>query len=272
MPVRVLGFMITRAGRRIGLALLSAALVAGCGGETAAPVNVEGTVQARVSATVAAIVRAQPTATRPPAGTTVVPIGSPIGSPSPGLGTPAAGTATSAALSTPPAVVGTATPLRSPTAGGTAGATVTAAGGPAATQPAPLTLGALARVGGLSLTINRYEWNTNCPAGGGRASPGAKFVMLQASGRNEGSTAVTPSAAQWVVESVPAGSSVPCRPDGQPFEDACYRSGAIAPGARCEGWLLFEVPEQLDVPGAVVTARVLSGPSAGETGRWRIPT
>jgi hypothetical protein len=268
MPVRVLGFMLMRAGRQIGVALLSAALVAGCGGEAAAPVNVEGTVQARVSATVAAIARSQPTATRPPAGTTVVPIGSPIGSPS-------AMTPTRVAPGTPSGPVGTATPLRSPTAGstaGAAGATVTAAGSPAATQPAPLTLGALARVGGLSLTINRYEWNTNCPTGGGRASPGAKFVVLQASGRNDGSTAVTPAAAQWVVESVPAGSSVPCRPEGQPFEDACYRNGAIAPGARCEGWLLFEVPEQLDVPGAVVTARVLSGPAAGDIGRWRIPT
>lgn len=268
--------MFMRAGRQIGVALLSAALVAGCGGATAAPVNVEGTVQARVSATVAAIARSQPTVTRPPAGTTAVPVGSPTGSPSPGAGTSAgtttAMTPTRVAPGTPSGPVGTATPLRSPTAGGTAGATVTPAGSPAATQPAPLTLGALARVGGLSLTINRYEWNTNCPAGGGRASPGAKFVVLQASGRNDGSTAVTPAAAQWVVESVPAGSSVPCRPEGQPFEDACYRSGALAPGARCEGWLLFEVPEQLDVPGAVVTARVLSGPAAGDIGRWRIPT
>lgn len=262
--------------RRAGAALLVGALVAGCGQEAAAPVNVEGTVQARVSATVAAVVRAQLTPTRPPAATTVVPIGSPGASPSVvATGSPQATVGLSAtpgtAAATASGAAGTATPVRTPTPGGTPG-TATPPGSPAASQTAAgttLALGATATVGGLALTINRYEWNTSCPVGDARAGTGRKFVVLQAVGRNDGSGAASPTAAQWAVEGVPAGSSVPCRPEGTPFEEACYRSGAIPAGGRCEGWLLFEVPEGLSVPGAVVSARVVG---TGTEGRWRLPT
>ncbi|HEU5317818.1 MAG TPA: hypothetical protein VFX49_17030 [Chloroflexota bacterium] len=265
--------------RRAGAGFLVGALAAGCGLEAAAPANVEGTVQARVSATVAAVVRTQVTPTRPLGATTVAAIGSPSPgpalSPAPntaGIGTPLVTVAATIGAGTPAATASgtpsTATPVRTSTPGGTPGAATPTPPG------ATLALGATAPVGGLALTINRYEWNTNCPAGGARAGTGRKFVVLQAVGRNEGAGAASATAAQWSIDSgagsgFPTGSSVPCRPEGASFEEACYRSGAIPAGGRCEGWLLFEVPEEVSVPGAVVSARVVG---TGAEGRWRLPT
>ena len=197
-------------------------------------------------------------------------------------GTPA-GTSTAPAGATT-AVSGTGTPLRTSTPGGTTtvvsgtqvGGTVTPLGSPAPTPPPPLALGSFARFGGFSATILRYEWSTTCPGGTGRSAPGAKFVLLQGTGRNDGSGAVSPPPLAWAIDSAPSGASLPCRPEGQSFDEACYRSGALATGARCEGWLLFEVPESLDVPGALVTARVTGpqvtpGPATQDVGRWRLP-
>ena len=257
--------------RWVGVLALAMSLTA-CG-ETAAPVNVEGTVQARVSATVGAAQRAQPTPTRPLPGTTVIPLGTP-GTPAAVSGTPggtpgAGGTGTALVMSTPG---GTATG----TVGTALAGTATPVGVPAPTPPPPLALSAFARIGGFSATIVRYEWNTTCPGGVGRAAPGAKFVLLQGVGRNDGSGALNPPPLIWAVESTPAGASLPCRPEGRSFDEACYRAGALPAGARCEGWLLFEVPEALEVPGALVTARVAGpqatpGPTTQDVGRWRLP-
>ena len=283
MPVRVVGLVLVL--RRIGLVLLTLALAA-CG-ETAAPVNVEGTVQARVSATVGAAQRAQATATRGPLATTVIALGTP-GTP----GTPGAtATAGAAGTGTPNpsgTVIGTGTPLRTSTPGGTttvsgtgtAGTaltgTVTPLASPAGTAAPTLALGTFARFGSFSATIVRYEWNTACPDGAGAAPAGSKYVRLQAVGRNDGGGTLMPPPLIWAVESTPAGSSQGCRPAGQSFDEACYRSGAVAAGARCEGWLLFEVPAALDVPGSLVTART-AGPqppassATQDIGRWRLP-
>ena len=253
------------APRRLGLLVLVTSLVA-CG-ETAAPVNVEGTVRARVSATVGAAARAQPTATRPPPATTVIPVGSPALSPAPNL----------AGVGTPFGTLAAATATGTPSAGTSIAGTVTAPGTAATTPPPPLVLGSFARFGGFSATIVRYEWNTACPGGSGRAAPGTKFVLLQGVGRNDGSSPLSPPPLVWAVESTPAGASLPCRPEGRSFDEACYRSGALPVGGRCEGWLLFEVPEALEVPGALVTARVAGpqvtpGPGTQDVGRWRLPT
>ena len=260
--------------------LLTIALAA-CG-ETAAPVNVEGTVQARVSATVGAALRAQPTATRPPVAPTVIPLGT-VGTVAATI-SPASATGTSASPAATGSVSGIGTPLRTSTPAGTTtvlsgtstAATLTPAGSPAPTPPPPLTLGAFARFGGFSATITRYEWSTTCPGGTSRATPGAKFVLLQGAGRNDGSGALNPPPLIWAVDSAPSGASLPCRPEGRSFDEACYRSGLLTAGARCEGWLLFEVPESLDVPGALVTARVVGpqvtpGPATQDVGRWRLP-
>jgi len=209
-----------------------------------------------------------------------------IGSVAPGgTGTPGT-TASPGASGT---VSGTGTPLRTSTPGGTTtvlstGTTGTAlagtagpAGSPAATPPPPLVLGAFARFGGFSATIVRYEWNTVCPGGTSRAAAGAKFVLLHGVGRNDGSGALSPPSLIWAIESAPAGASLPCRPEGRSFDEACYRDGLLPAGARCEGWLLFEVPEALEVPGSLVTARVAGpqvtpGPTTQDVGRWRLPS
>ena len=139
-----------------------------------------------------------------------------------------------------------------------------------------MVLGTFARFGGFSATIVRYEWSTACPSGTARAAAGAKFVLLQGVGRNDGSGALNPPPLIWAVESTPAGASLPCRPDGPSFDEACYRAGLLPAGARCDGWLLFEVSEALEVPGALVTARVAGplvtpGPTTQDVGRWRLP-
>ena len=263
---------------KLGVLVLGMAVVA-CGG-TAAPVNVEGTVQARVSATVGAAARA--TATRPPPATTVIALGTP-GTPGATVSAAAGSTGTPAtpgSTGTPPAsgtASGTGTALRTTTPAGTATIVGTLAAGTAGPTPAPpLALGAFARFGGFSATIVRYEWNTACPGGTGRAAPGAKFVLLQGVGQNDGSGALNVPPLIWAVESTPAGASLPCRPEGRSFDEACARSGLLPAGARCEGWLLFEVPEALEVPGALVTARVAGtqvtpGPTTLDVGRWRLP-
>ena len=102
-------------------------------------------------------------------------------------------------------------------------------------------------------------------------------MLLRAVGRNDGGGALSPPPLIWAVESTPAGASLPCQPEGRSFDEACYRSGVLAAGARCEGWLLFEVPEALDVPGALVTARIAGpqvtpGPTTQNVGRWRLPS
>jgi hypothetical protein len=149
-------------------------------------------------------------------------------------------------------------------------------GSPAATPAPTLTLGTFARFGSFSATITRYEWNTNCPDGTGSAPAGSKYVRLQAVGRNDGGGALTPPPLIWAVESTPGGASLPCRPSGQSFDEACYRSGVLPAGGRCEGWLLFEVPVALDVPGALVTARAaapqVAPGSTQDVGRWRLPS
>jgi hypothetical protein len=267
--------------RKLGLLLMAMTFVA-CGLDSAAPVNVEATVQARVSATVGAALRAQPTATRPPPATTVIPIGSPSGSaaaspalspaPNQGVGTPFATAGTTIAGTGTPG--GTGTPLRTSTPGGsaTAGTTATPFGTPAPTPAPPLVLGAFARFGSYSATIVRYEWSITCPGGGGRAAPGAKFVLLQAVGRNDGGASLSAPQLIWALESAAAGASQPCQPEGRSYDEACARGGALPAGARCEGWLLFEVPEALEVPGALVTARQAAAPPGSlDVGRWRLP-
>jgi len=272
---------VTRAARVLAALALVTASLSGCVVTGAAPSqDVEGTVQARVSATVAAIARAQATPTHGPGSTTVaIPgvasptaLGSPgaAGTPSPG-GT-AVGTGTAPALAgtvtvtrpagtpgtgTPSPVVGTATP------GGTAGASATAM--------AAVSLATYAGLGNFGVTVSRYEWGTECAGGTpGRAAAGRKLVTLQIAGRNDGSATLTLPVVQWAVEGYPAslGAQLPCQPDDQYLMNACYRSGQLPAGGRCEGWLVFEVPEQLEVPGATVSAR---GTSSVDSALWRLP-
>jgi hypothetical protein len=281
MPFRILSCW--------GACLVAAALIAGCG-VTAAPVNVEGTVQARVSATVGAATRAQATASRQP-GSTVIAIpglatstttsatplsSTPAATPS-ALASPA-GTSAAPPVSTAIGGAAMSTRVATPLALTTATATYAPAGTPlpAATSSggptAPMRFGTYARFSGVSYTVSRYEWGYTCPSGGGQPSTGRKFVTLQVAARNNSGTTLGMPPLQWTFEGEPAsaGAQMPCQPDEQAFGNACPRTGTLPPEGRCEGWLLFEVPESLTVPGALTQARALAG--SGETASWRLPS
>jgi hypothetical protein len=279
---------LQRAQSRCGSFLVTAVMIAGCGAPSASQVDFEGTVQARVSATVAAATGGQivPAAQAPPVGPTeqfgsattptapaaAVPTVGAVGSVAPGadistvVATPPAGIASAPTTTRPP-------PSASPVA--TAIPTiplVTGSGGAAGAGPAPLRLGTHARLSRFWVTVTRYEWSFTCPSGGGRASPGAKYVLLWVAGRNDDTTSLLQPAIQWSVGGhPPLAGAPPCLPDGLSFADACPRT--LAPGARCEGWLLFEVSETLELPGAVVQARATGAPvdDAPDTARWRLP-
>jgi hypothetical protein len=97
-------------------------------------------------------------------------------------------------------------------------------------------------------------------------------VILQVTGRNELASPLTPPAVRWTVEDHEAagGARMPCQADAQTFDNTCYGAGQLAAGARCAGWLLFEVPEALEVPGSIVTARAY-GVAPPESALWRLP-
>jgi hypothetical protein len=250
---------------------LSALLVAGCMDAAAPAADVEGTVQARVNATVQALNRTAATATRPPLTTALASVTA---------GTAGASTATRAAspgatASVSPAnTVGTA--VASPS-GGTAtpagtprpGTTPSPALGTAAPSPTgSLSFGGVARIGGMAVTLSRYEWGYTCPAAGDNGVPGAglKFVTVYASGRDDSAAPVNVPPIQWSLEGYPAETAQSsCRQDDQAFAVACRAGSRLAQDARCEGWVLFKVPDGLDVTGSLVQAQ-----GAG-TAQWRIP-
>lgn len=271
---------VTRAGRVFAAMTLVTACLSGCVVTGAGPSqDVEGTVQARVSATMASLARAQATPTRGPGSTTVaIPgvasptaLGPPAAAGTPSPGGTAIGTGTASALTgtvtvtRPAGTPGTGTP--------SAGGTVTPGGAasPSATAMAAVSLGTFGRLGNFGVTVSRYEWGPECAGGTpGRAAAGRKLVTLQIAGRNDGTATLTLPVVQWAVEGYPAslGAQLPCQPDDQYLMNACYRSGQLPAGGRCEGWLVFEVPEQLEVPGATVSAR---GTSSVDSALWRLP-
>jgi hypothetical protein len=280
-------------GATLGSILAAGALIAACGVAPVGTVDVEGTVQARVSATVGAASRVQAavTPTRPAGATAVTTIAVPttLASPSPArtpdvtpnptvaaaasataraTGSPAA---TTSAAGSPTSIGAAAAGTRSPAAA-TSGAGTPAATGTPVPAATPVSLGTFARLAGLSATVSRYEWGLECPSGEGRPRPASKFVTLRIALRNDTGAVLVVPAVQWAVEGylASAGAQAPCRPDEQQLGNACLRTGQLAAGARCEGWLLFEVPESLDVPGSIVQARA-DAAGRPEIATWRLP-
>ena len=58
-------------------------------------------------------------------------------------------------------------------------------------------------------------------------------------------------------------TKAPCRQDEQALPSVCRVGTPLSADARCEGWVLFRVPDALPVNGAVVRA--------GGAGQWKIP-
>ena len=255
---------------------LSLILLVACGTPLSSPVDVEGTVQARVTASVGALERVPATPSRP-AATSVIAVGT--ASPPAASGTAArtapAGGATAAtqqgsvaASASRPAgtaspALGSGTPVPLGTAAGTSLATPI----PAATA---VGRGNAVRLGGIAVTVSHYQWGYECPSGTGKPPAGNKLVTLEVAERNDGSSTLPAPPLVWTVagSGVSTGSQSPCQPDEQALVNTCYRSAELPAGARCEGWLVFEVPESLDVPGSIVQARYAGG---SDVATWRIP-
>ncbi|HEV2122250.1 MAG TPA: hypothetical protein VGW38_05690 [Chloroflexota bacterium] len=134
--------------------------------------------------------------------------------------------------------------------------------------PPPVPLGSYVRLGGFSVSVGRYEWSSACPTTGGQAPPNTKFVAVHVTARNDASAALSLPLVEWTVGGHLPTSSASCRPEGQPLAEACPR--VLTPDARCDGWLLFEVPAAMEVPGTVVQARSAGG--VPHVARWRLPS
>jgi hypothetical protein len=244
---------------------------------------VEGTVQARVSATVRALNGAsagQPSPTRAPGAT-----GAAV---TPSVVTAAASAAASQGAATPlssPAAAGTSTsstplagtpspPASAATAAASSGSP-TVAGAATASPAATLSFGAFAHVGGFAVTVNRYEWGYTCPGSSSSAADvkpaqGAKFVGVYATAHDEGSSAIQVPTLQWTLDGYSADdlAQSPCRLETPTFAGNCPPARSLTPDALCEGWVLFEVPEAVPVAGATVRlqAAALASPAL-----WRLP-
>ncbi|CAA9284698.1 MAG: hypothetical protein AVDCRST_MAG77-4115 [uncultured Chloroflexi bacterium] len=286
--------MFGQRGASLGSVIAAAVLVAGCGVAPVGTVDVEGTVQARVSATVSAASRAQslatPTLTLGASAVTTIAVPTSLASPSavrtpdvtPNPTAAASGSATARATGGPTgAATGAASGSATASGGaatatrpslGTAGAgTAVPAGGTAAPASTPASLGTFARLAGLSATVSRYDWGLDCPGGEGRPRPGSKFVTLRVALRNDTGAVLIVPAVQWAVEGYVAssGAQAPCRQDDQQLTNACPRT-QLPPGTRCDGWLLFEVPETLEIAGSTVQARA-DATGRTEIATWRLP-
>jgi hypothetical protein len=150
-------------------------------------------------------------------------------------------------------------------------------GGPAVTlaEPSPtvMAVGDTVRLGDLALGVLAYSEIKECPGGGGHPSDGAKFILAQASFRNDSSEPTTLPSIRWTLgkydEGLGAGHQ--CGYNAKALENACRVSGGrLFPDAHCEGWLLFEVPARTAVEAEAFTARLDSLPSGRPTTvSWR---
>ncbi len=143
--------------------------------------------------------------------------------------------------------------------------------------PTPLArtvlIGEPAKVGDLTLSALGIIEKDECPHGGGRPAQAAKFLVVQARASNDGRVLVDLSTIHWSVDGYVAGlgAGSPCRYDQRAFGNACWKSsGKLFPGAACEGWLLFEVPEGLAVDTTTIRAEVSQRSGTSGTVTWRI--
>jgi hypothetical protein len=138
----------------------------------------------------------------------------------------------------------------------------------------------MAHLGAFAVTVNRYEWGTTCPGTDGAVSvalpQGSKLVGVYATGRNDGAAAADVPALQWTFEGYPTlgGAQSPCAQGnqggqggaaGQALAASCPAGSRLAPDARCQGWVVFQVPESMTIPGSIVS---LQAPASAQ---WRLP-
>ena len=130
--------------------------------------------------------------------------------------------------------------------------------------PRTVALGESVKVGALRVAVLAYVETDKCPEGGGRPAQGAKFVIAQASARNDGAEVIDLPRIHWMLDSYDAGLGAghSCRYNQRAFGNACWVSeGRLFPGAACEGWLLFEIPEGVATESTKVRAQISSARS-----------
>jgi hypothetical protein len=146
-------------------------------------------------------------------------------------------------------------------------------GEPTALPQASLTFGQSTRLGSLRVTVLAAGESHTCPgpAGLGPAGPAqkAKFILIQAAAKNETADAADSPRIHFSIGPYDAGlyGVGACWSNEQAFSRACFRAGRgkLYPGAACEGWVLFEVPEGFDLATATLEAT-----SGNQVARWQL--
>ena len=139
--------------------------------------------------------------------------------------------------------------------------TATAIPTPTATPIPPFAVGESAQWDGLSIAIISHEVTHTCPSGDGKPAEGAKFIIIYVQVRNTSSDVIEIPSFQFELNSYQSGlgAALPCRYSEEAFGNACWQwSGKLYPGVSCEGWELFEVPENTALQDARVRVYTLT--------------
>jgi hypothetical protein len=169
-----------------------------------------------------------------------------------------------------PPPVASAKPAPSPSAVKPAAPASPKAVAPRITPPALPRFGE-ARFGDLSLSLDDYHVTGRCPGDQtGTSAEGAVFVIVYLTARNVGEDAVDlPGFDYQLGRYRPGlGAGRTCQYDIEAFARACRRTGRLFPGARCEGWILFEVPRAFDTSRHHVKVTTRSARGEPEAAEW----
>jgi hypothetical protein len=98
------------------------------------------------------------------------------------------------------------------------------------------------RWGDLALSIDDYQVTQSCP-GDQRGEPAdrAEFVIVYATAANVGDKAADVPFLRYDLAGYRAASPLKCLASAGQFGQCTSRQ--LFPGARCDGWILFEVPQ-----------------------------
>lgn len=128
--------------------------------------------------------------------------------------------------------------------------------------PIPLfAVGESAQWDGLSLAVTSYEVTHTCPDGYGKPAEGAKFVIVRIQACNTSTDVIEIPFFEFELNGYQSGlgAGLPCRYNEEAFGNACWQwGGKLYPGVSCEGWVLFEVPENTPMQDARVRVYTLS--------------
>jgi hypothetical protein len=132
---------------------------------------------------------------------------------------------------------------------------------PTTTPIPPFAVGESAQWDGLSLAIISHQVTHICPGGDGKPAEGAKFIIIHVQARNTSTDVIEIPSFAFELNGYQSGlgAALPCRYNEESFGNACWQwSGKLYPGVSCEGWELFEVPENTALQDARVRVYTLT--------------